>query len=125
MDRGAWRVTVHVVTESETTERLKQQQNGLSLAGFSASDKPVSESPVVLMLEISSANPLRSKMVEHKCYWCPLGSQNAGLVLVISLVLILLWGSLKSHHSHYKTYIKVSTTIFQNFRKGHSVFLSS
>ena len=61
MDRGAWWVTVHVVTELETTEQLKQQQNGLSLAGFSASDEPVSKSPVVLMLEIASANPLRSK----------------------------------------------------------------
>ena len=30
MDRGAWWVTVHVVTESETTKQLKQQQNGLS-----------------------------------------------------------------------------------------------
>ena len=125
MDRGAWWVTVHVVTELETTEQLKQQQNGSPLAGFSASDEPVSKSPVVLMLEIASANPLRSKTVERKCYWCSLGSQNAGLVLVISLVLILLWGSLKSHHSHYKSYIKVSMTIFQNFKKGHTVFLSS
>ena len=125
MDRGAWRVTVHVVTESETTEQLKQQQNGLSLADFSASDGPVSKSPVVLMLEIASANPLRRKKVERKCYWCSLGSQNAGLVSVISLVLIILWGSLKSHHNHYKSYIKVSMTIFQSFKKQHTVFLSS